>query len=505
MLSTAASNALLKTLEEPPAARGVRAGHHRPAEGAADHPQPHPALRGAPAVERRAGRRWPSSSSPTPSSTFRRGTVDHVVRAGGGSARDMESALDQVVAAGGAARRRRGARRAGRGPVRARHRPGARGGRRRHLGRARAPRAGRAADRSAARRVPGVDEGRPVPPARSRPGPGHRPGRRASAPAGATRALEVLGEAFVGIQDAPDQRIPLEVALVRLTRPDADTSLAALADRIARLERGAPAARLRRLRRRLHLLPLLLPRRRTPLRRRRPHRPVPARARSRSRRSGRRGRTAGAAGRSAVGRGTRGAAGQEEGAGRRGGRAGCSPPAAAAPATPPAPSPAPAAPACRAPARAGRARAGGVRGRGADPERTRRCGACACCARTRVGATPAARARRSGSGAAPAAAGGSGLPSRDELTLAWGDSILSSLPPRAKAFYAAGRFLEVVGLDGRVRAAERTAHAAVRERSGRCRGRAGRLLRSPGAAAPRGRRRLALRRRTGWRIEPRPP
>ncbi len=56
--------------------------------------------------------------------------------------------------------------------------------------------------------------------------------------AGSTRALEVLGEAFVGIQDAPDQRIPLETALVRLTRTDADLSLAALLDRIARLERG---------------------------------------------------------------------------------------------------------------------------------------------------------------------------------------------------------------------------------------------------------------------------
>ena len=62
------------------------------------------------------------------------------------------------------------------------------------------------------------------------------------APAGATRALEVLGEAFVGIQDAPDPRITLEVALVRLTRPDAELSLSALADRIGRLERGAPAA-----------------------------------------------------------------------------------------------------------------------------------------------------------------------------------------------------------------------------------------------------------------------
>ena len=56
--------------------------------------------------------------------------------------------------------------------------------------------------------------------------------------AGATRALEVLGDAFVGIQDALDPRIPLEVALVRLTRADADTSPAALAERVSRLEAG---------------------------------------------------------------------------------------------------------------------------------------------------------------------------------------------------------------------------------------------------------------------------
>ncbi len=65
--------------------------------------------------------------------------------------------------------------------------------------------------------------------------------RRLTAP-GATRALELLGEAFVGIQDALDPRIPLEVALVRLTRPDADTSVAALAERLARLEQGTPPA-----------------------------------------------------------------------------------------------------------------------------------------------------------------------------------------------------------------------------------------------------------------------
>ncbi len=66
-------------------------------------------------------------------------------------------------------------------------------------------------------------------------------GRRLGA-AGATRALEALGEAFVGIQDALDPRIPLEVALVRLTRDDADVSLSSLADRISRLERDGVVA-----------------------------------------------------------------------------------------------------------------------------------------------------------------------------------------------------------------------------------------------------------------------
>jgi hypothetical protein len=36
-----------------------------------------------------------------------------------------------------------------------------------------------------------------------------------------------------------------------------------------------------------------------------------------------------------------------------------------------------------------------------------------------------------------------GLPSRDELTLAWGDSVLGSLPPRARSRFAAGRFMSV--------------------------------------------------------------
>ncbi len=57
-----------------------------------------------------------------------------------------------------------------------------------------------------------------------------------------TRALEAVGEALREMRQATDARIPLEVALVRLTRSEANASLEALADRVDRLERGAPTS-----------------------------------------------------------------------------------------------------------------------------------------------------------------------------------------------------------------------------------------------------------------------
>ncbi len=56
-----------------------------------------------------------------------------------------------------------------------------------------------------------------------------------------TRALEQVGEALLEMRQAPDPRIPLEVALVRLTRPDADTSVDGLVARIEQLERRLAA------------------------------------------------------------------------------------------------------------------------------------------------------------------------------------------------------------------------------------------------------------------------
>ena len=64
------------------------------------------------------------------------------------------------------------------------------------------------------------------------------------APAAITRALETLGRALIDMRQAPDPRIDIEVALMRLCHPDEDRSLEALAQRIRQLEArldGAPA------------------------------------------------------------------------------------------------------------------------------------------------------------------------------------------------------------------------------------------------------------------------
>ena len=70
-------------------------------------------------------------------------------------------------------------------------------------------------------------------------------------PAGMTRAIEMLGQTIVDVRgpSAPDPRLLLEVAIVRLARRESRTSLEALLDRVERLEhalgdgaRARPAA-----------------------------------------------------------------------------------------------------------------------------------------------------------------------------------------------------------------------------------------------------------------------
>jgi DNA polymerase III subunit gamma/tau len=65
---------------------------------------------------------------------------------------------------------------------------------------------------------------------------GHRLG-----PAALVRAMESVGDALTQMRDALDPRVSLEVALVRVARPEVDTSLASIVERVERLERGQQA------------------------------------------------------------------------------------------------------------------------------------------------------------------------------------------------------------------------------------------------------------------------
>jgi len=171
-------------------------------------------------------------------------------------------------------------------------------------------------------------------------------------PAGLVRAMEEVGQAIAEMKEALDARICLEVALVRVARPDADVSPAALLDRIERLERGVSAKATEPSR--------AAAREAVP--------PVPP-----------------------VAKQARPAAGPGPG------------PAAEARATlgslkqRPAPAPAPVAPPSPPPA------------------------------------------------AAPVPVADGPMPSRDDLTKAWGDTVLVGLPQRAKARFSGGRFVAVEG------------------------------------------------------------
>jgi len=240
MLSTGAANALLKSLEEPPAhvvfilcttdpqkvLPTIRSRtqhfefHLLPAEELADHVR---------FIIKDAGLELGEDA------------VEHVVRQGGGSARDTLSALDQVSAMGGVVQEAQ--------PVEA-------------ILEALTQRdAGAAlvavADATAAGRDPRAlgevligrlrDAFLVVMGAPDRHLPASDLDRATTlggqlGPAGLTRALEVLGEALVELAKKPDPRIVLEVALVRLCRPDADRSYDAILDRLERLERGAVVA-----------------------------------------------------------------------------------------------------------------------------------------------------------------------------------------------------------------------------------------------------------------------
>ncbi|MFN0092279.1 MAG: DNA polymerase III subunit gamma/tau, partial [Acidimicrobiales bacterium] len=243
MLSAAASNALLKTLEEPPE-------HVTFVLATTDPQKVLPTIRsrtqhleftllGAEELERHV--RWVAQDAGL---SIDEEALAWVLRKGGGSARDTLSALDQVAAAGGAA--------GGEEPVDAlvaalvERSPGAAlaavaGG----VAAGREPRtmaeALIARLRDAFLCSMGAAPAQLTAEARARSA---EEARALGAPA-LTRGLEELGEALVEMRQAPDPRIPLEVALVRLTRADLDRSVGALIERIERLERqlaGTPPA-----------------------------------------------------------------------------------------------------------------------------------------------------------------------------------------------------------------------------------------------------------------------
>jgi DNA polymerase III subunit gamma/tau len=207
--------------------------------------------------------------------------------------------------------------------------------------------------------------------------------RRLGLPA-VVRALEVLGEALAEMRDSVDPRITLEVALVRLARPEADHSPAALLERIERLERAAT--------------------------------PSPA---SDAAASSAPPAAPVAAARSADAPGT-----------TSGARA-----AGAAPRAPD-PRPAPAAPAVESgrkpPAPSGgRPALGAHRRAGQAPQRE---------ASPQTQAPPRLSSESSRASTATATLA---LPSRDQLTKAWGDHVLAALSGKAKSRLSGGRFAAV--------------------------------------------------------------
>ena len=307
--------------------------------------------------------------------------IEAILRQGGGSARDTLSALEQVVAAGGVA--------AGEEPLDdvvealiARDTAGA------LAGVAAATAAGRDA-RTLAERL--VAQLRDAFLSLFAPELVDLPDRAAErvadqakrlGPAATVRAIEVLGDTLVEFRHTSDPRLLLDVALVRLTNDAADPSPEALLARLERLERQVVAGA-----------------------------------------SG-----AGSAGSSSLSTGTgRGAAGATDerrpspfAPGEAGGTA------SSRTSTEPLGRPCrPARQARRRPAPPARRR----HGRGAGRGRRRR-------------ASPARRCAQPSRRPAPTSAEPTDVPTRDQLTMAWGDHVLPKLKGMARALYSPGRFVE---------------------------------------------------------------
>ncbi len=227
-------------------------------------------------------------------------------------------------------------------------------------------------------------------------------------PASLVRAMEMVGQALIDMREAADPRTTLEVALVRLSAPEVDETNAAL---LARIE---------------HLEQVLGPRSGTSAPEISVRQPASA--------------SSGSVVPPQAPRSQPGPA-----AGSRGG--------SEASVGPPPPMPA----------------LGGIRASSPQPSR----------AAPAEAPTPAAEpVPRTIDGPAPMAGGSTGaLPTREELTLAWGDHVLPALRPAVKIYVASGRFLSVGeaavyavpdrGLLTRARAGQAEVEAALAAHFGR--------------------------------------
>ena len=234
MLTSQAENALLKTLEEPPDhVTWVLATTepHKVVETIRSRCQVFQlTLLGAEEMTEHV--RWVIDDAQLDVSDA---AVEYVVKVGGGSVRDTLSALDRVVAAGGVveidtstdvmvdaiAGRDVAAALAAVGEASARGRD---------------PRTIGEAVLAGLRDAFLAAMGSPQPRLSAAQADRAAEVAAAMSPAAMTRAMETLGTALVEMRQAPDPRVDLEVALVRLCRPDADRSLDALSARVEQLE-----------------------------------------------------------------------------------------------------------------------------------------------------------------------------------------------------------------------------------------------------------------------------
>lgn len=385
MLSAAASNALLKTLEEPPE-------HVRFVMATTDPQKVLPTIKSRTqhfefrllsASELEDYVRWIAKDAEL---EVDEASIAHVVKRGAGSARDTLSALDQVVAAGGVIVDSGSVDElmealcehdAGRALVAVSD----------ALAEGRDPRVLAEVIVGHLREAFLVSMRTELPQLADHERERARAYAERLGPGAITGALEALGDALIEMRQAPDPRIPLEVALVRVTKPEADASLNALLERIERLEHLVSSAAV-----------VEQPEGHTAT-------PPPATPRESPTRV----------------RGGGAATAREKLAQAQ----------SANPEAPPRPEPGPASQPTSAARPPQRLALGSHLRSARAPDRDETAKATRAVPDTAAGAT-----------VEPAAAVGA-LPTRDELTVAWGDSILDKLKGRSKAIYGLGRFVTV--------------------------------------------------------------